>query len=822
MKKIIKLSTVIVLALLIVLTAAPFTFAADDVSTGTEYISNYLTYTEKGFTASSDPQQAFVLNYTPGGDIMPVVTYGSAVYGGQSISGAATDWEKTGNKVIAAVNADFFSTTSGIPMGILITEGKLRAYGGQSTVAGFYAAGGGFITTADIDITVKNMTVASQSWGNTATIDVLAFNHLRQSGGVYLFDSEFSTTTRTTTDGVNVVLKVDTGAMTVGGGVTATVESVVSGADAVELKEGRMVLSVDSAWSGAAVLNGFSVGDKVAIGVSSTSNELKTAWYTTGGGDVIVSGGFVTTESLWDTTISTTAAPRTAMGVKSDGSIVFYCVDGRQNGYSTGLTLKQLAQEMIAQGCVTAINLDGGGSTAIGVMDTATGNFVLENKPSNGTQRTCSTYILLTAVYAPDGVPARLRFVEEDICIMAGGTATLSGVTATDRGYKPVALNEDVSYFLTGNIGSLSGLKFTAANTAASGTVTAVSKSGLRGVGSINVVKSPQAITINTDSQKDVASLSVTSGDVVKLSASATHFGKAVKGAENASFEYYISGNIGSISENGTFTAADQRGSGTIMVLCGNARKEIPVTVTKSYSDVAKDDWYYDAVNFASEKGLFSGTSDTEFSPNAPMTRGMFVTVLGRLEGIDPEAYAPPVDSCTVAVGEAIIRKGPGTSHDLVTTVKRGAELECVGKINEWYAVKSGDHSGYIREDLVNVAYTFTDVPADAYYEGYVNWAVSKGIVGGYGEGKFGPNDVLTREQLAVILYNFTLRTKGAQTFTQSIGAFPDAANVSDWAVDAMNWACHNKYIGGMDGSLNPKGSANRAQVATILMNYLK
>jgi len=179
------------------------------------------------------------------------------------------------------------------------------------------------------------------------------------------------------------------------------------------------------------------------------------------------------------------------------------------------------------------------------------------------------------------------------------------------------------------------------------------------------------------------------------------------------------------------------------------------------FKDVNYGDWYHEAVDFAVKNGLFNGMSDTTFEPNTPMTRGMLVTVLWRYEG-QPEG---------------------GTNN--FADVKDG----------EWYATA-------------------------------VAWAASKGIVNGVGNGKFDPNGKITREQLAAILYRYS-ESKGFDTSkTGNLNTFPDAAKVSDWARTAYSWAVGEGLIGGnvINGKtlLDPQGNATRAQVATILMRYIK
>lgn len=178
-----------------------------------------------------------------------------------------------------------------------------------------------------------------------------------------------------------------------------------------------------------------------------------------------------------------------------------------------------------------------------------------------------------------------------------------------------------------------------------------------------------------------------------------------------------------------------------------------------AFTDVKSTDWFSPSVEYAVSNGLFNGTSSTEFSPKASMTRGMFVTVLGRLAKIDKAAYN----------GSA-----------------------------------------------------FDDVQTSAYYAPYVKWASSKGIVSGTGGGKFSPNAPVTREQLAKMLctYAASIGVDTDEVFTpDKYYDFTDYLSVSRYAANAMSWCVNAGVINGADGKLNPKGTATRAEVATMLMN---
>lgn len=180
------------------------------------------------------------------------------------------------------------------------------------------------------------------------------------------------------------------------------------------------------------------------------------------------------------------------------------------------------------------------------------------------------------------------------------------------------------------------------------------------------------------------------------------------------------------------------------------------------FTDVVAGTWYYGAAAYAYNNGLFAGMTPTTFAPNATMTRAMLVSVLWRLAG----APAP---------------KAPNT---------------------------------------------FVDVPDGAWYTDAVTWAAENGVVSGIGGSRFDPSGFVTREQTAEILYNYA-HSKGYDVSARAdLTAFPDAASVSGWSEEALSWANAAGLINGTvrDGQtiLDPQGSASRAQVAMILMNYVE
>ena len=176
-----------------------------------------------------------------------------------------------------------------------------------------------------------------------------------------------------------------------------------------------------------------------------------------------------------------------------------------------------------------------------------------------------------------------------------------------------------------------------------------------------------------------------------------------------------------------------------------------------SFTDVKSGAWYYDAVCYAYENKLFSGTTATTFSPDIQMTRAMLVTVLYSMAG------SPAV-------------------------------------------------SGVL---------TFQDVDGNAWYRNAVLWATQEGIVSGYSASQFGSDDIVTREQMALILDGYAADQGYDVSASGSLNGFADAGSVSDWAADAVEWAVGEQLLSGKTGGkLDPTGGATRAEVAQILMRF--
>ena len=186
---------------------------------------------------------------------------------------------------------------------------------------------------------------------------------------------------------------------------------------------------------------------------------------------------------------------------------------------------------------------------------------------------------------------------------------------------------------------------------------------------------------------------------------------------------------------------------------------ENPGTDVNPFTDISEKDWFYGDVMFVYENGLMLGTSKTLFSPHGTVMRGMMATILWRMEG---------------------------------SPVPKGKN-------------------------------SFTDVEAGKWYADAITWTAENGIFAGYGKDKFGPDDPITREQLAAIFYRYADYKGYDLTVKGDLDKFKDADKITDYAKTAMQWAVGSGLVKGKSGNLlDPQGTATRAEIAAMLHRFIE
>ena len=258
--------------------------------------------------------------------------------------------------------------------------------------------------------------------------------------------------------------------------------------------------------------------------------------------------------------------------------------------------------------------------------------------------------------------------------------------------------------------------------------------------------------------------------------------------------------------------------SAAVLLICLLLACASPAAAVGAFTDVEPNSWYTEAVSYVVAHGYFNGVSETSFAPRVPMTRGMFITVLGRIGNVPQDAPAYGY----IHRDSVNLREEPNTSAKLLATLPRGTELRVLGESGDWYRVQAGTQTGYIRGDLMKLTGgPFTDVPADKYYAPYIQWAAGQGIAWGLTPTIFAPDDPITREDLCTALYNFSVQYGVSFCGTVETSVFADDAQISSYARTAVYTMQAIGVIEGRENNLfAPKAGAQRAEVAAILKRY--
>ena len=210
---------------------------------------------------------------------------------------------------------------------------------------------------------------------------------------------------------------------------------------------------------------------------------------------------------------------------------------------------------------------------------------------------------------------------------------------------------------------------------------------------------------------------------------------------------------------NNTYTFTQPSSKVTVNVTFKPEQAAPATDVFAPYNDLDKTKWYADGIHYVLESGIMNGVGNGKFGPGNATSRAMIAQILWNMEG----------------------------------------------------------------KPIVNYAMRYTDVDADAWYAEAVRWATAQGIMSGYGYNKFGPNDDMTREQLVTIMYRYA-QYKGVDVSVgedTNILSYDDALTVSEFAIPAMQWAVGSGAVSGRTNTtLNPKDTATRAEIATIIMRY--
>ena len=528
--------------------------------------------------AYSDLRTENLITYTPNQAVTPIVTYGDVLTDRSSVADMAAALEAEGYRVVAGINGDFYNVNTGLPIGLVVTDGVLRSSDAGYYAIGFRADGTAILGKPSIRVSADLGYTVDDGFGTATEVvrPVAAVNKARTNSGIFLYTYDFNAkhTTGTTEAGVNVVCAIEEGSLTIGGTVTARVERVEE-STVTALQPGEIVLSAnsqaDTYYSGA--LQSMQPGSTVTLSVTAADEGWNDVKYAVGALYCLAENGVVASGLAAGTN------PRTAVGQKADGTLVFYTVDGRRSGHSIGASMTQVGERLLELGCQTVLCLDGGGSTNLAVTTPDSTTATIINRPSE-TGRKVTNQVFLVASDRASGDLDHFYVHAASDYVLAGSSVAVN-VTGVDTNYIPM----DADYDLSASAGTLENGTLT--TPASGGDVTVMASGrGSRGSTVVHAIRTPDTLTLKKGTAS-LTALTVAPGSKTTLTAGAV-WNHLTLAADAKAFTWSVSGDIGTVDENGVFTAAAP-GSGSLTVSAGGKSLTIPITVARQALKTVED-----------------------------------------------------------------------------------------------------------------------------------------------------------------------------------------------------------------------------------------
>lgn len=839
----------------------------DDLTTADTLLNQQTQLSTNVFwsTTYSDYRTENLITYTPNSQVTPLVTFGDVLTSRNTVSTMAKRLEESGYRVVAGINGDFYNVNNGLPIGLVVTNGKVRSSDGGYFAAGFRSDGTAVIGRPNLYMSAD---FGYGFYGEDGEYDsvyrrIMGLNKARTSAGIYLYTYEFNAnhTTGNTAEGVDVICSIQEGALTIGGELKATVEQIVEGKGATAVGPNQIVLSANLEAEGmqVAALRNVPVGSTITIHITAEDPVWNDVACAIGALYSLVENGAVVSG------LPGQAAPRTAIGQRADGTLVFYTIDGRRSGHSIGATMTQVANRLIELGCVKAIGLDGGGSTTLSVTkptDFAAGRV---NRPSDGAERSVSNQLFLVATNQPSGQLNHF-YVSADYPYVLAGSAVNISAAAIDTNYIP--MNWD--YTLTASAGTLEGNQLITPLEGGDVVVTAEG-GGSQGTATIHAISTPDAVAIRNSGGDIITDLTAAPGSVTQLTGSAA-YKRLPLHADSRSFTWSLEGDIGEIDAEGRFTATNP-GTGRITVSSGTQTYTIAVTVSNAALHTIED--------FESEEHIFQGSGD---GISLSINRAADYVQLGR--GSAKLEYDLNNGSAVWNAGQPAVMQAPYTGLNLwvygdgsnnslsLLYSLDGEEVQslpvAVLDFNGWKQISlqhlahpmtirgleiTGSGTGVLYLDQITATFNDTvdnDPPAINAHLNEEDWSVTGTVtdavdgvlpkesvtlryngspLGEYqpDSGKFtialpGPDESHEAMRVTITAKDASGNIGRASVDIPALDAEPKFTDTgAHWAADYADFLYNaNITTGYEDGSFRPNQNITRAQFAVMLYRYLK
>lgn len=350
----------------------------------TETISPGLDYSEIYASGESGRQHGYVFEYTPNNGSELVLTWGDKITGRDTLTAMIDQAENMGYDVVGGINGDFFSMQTGVPLSAMIYQGRLLTSDAGASAIGITTSGNTIIGNPEIQLTLHT--------ADGSAYPISHFNKYPTEYNSYLLTSDFGDSTMSKTESREIIIRLNDNLFTPFCTVSGIIETIYDNAIDTPIPEGCVILSVNNKSALFEASNALLAGASVTIEIT-CADDWRNIDIAIGGGDIILHESEIP-DGIVNEDHEKRSNPRTAVGITETGKLIFLAVDGRNDSIATGMTLSQLGVAMKSLGCVSALNLDGGGSTTAAVRHSWSRNVELANTPSDGSERKIANAIL--------------------------------------------------------------------------------------------------------------------------------------------------------------------------------------------------------------------------------------------------------------------------------------------------------------------------------------------------------------------------------------------------------------------------------------------
>lgn len=675
----------------------------------------------------------------------------AAVNGKESTVANANRHSAEGNRVVGAINASFYNMSEGYPLFLLAQNNVILNGGAVSngsdeymnvpTAFGMTEDGRGIIDYFDFDVNLSH---------KGTNYEMSGLNRTRTIHESVIYTPQFySKTTNTNEFGFEIV--VDTGVPITENTFGQTLTGKVTQIKAYGSKEklaipptGFVVSLQGGDWHNK--LAHVAIGDEMSVNF--TIDQLwQNAQF------MLASGPYLVKDSKPYIMMSTTSsrakevAPRTVVATSNNGQTVhFITVDGRQS-HSKGMNMVQLANYLVALGVESAINLDGGGSTTMGIRNYGSNNVVLANLPSNSgnTQRLVSATLHAVST-APNGKATHMKFSNSTnyATMLVGASSSVAVQYVLDDNYTALPLDGRLSLATQNEKLSVNGLNYTATQAGDDRIYIGYDGVAVQSF-AVKVVDAPTTLNITPNSK------TISAGETVAFTVDAKDEGGKPIVYDASQVKWSVEGDIGTITSNGKFTATKAGTTGKIVAKLGTKSVAATVTVAKPalFKDIPNNYQYHKEVEYLTSNKIITGHADGTFKPNDKLTRAHAAVIISRARDLNtsnvknPSFKDIPANHIyykeIAAVAEAGIMSGRGENKfDPNATLTRAQMAKIVA----------------VAYDLQGTSkITFKDVPKNDWAYTHIQQLAANNITTGYAGNLFKPNESISRVHFGLFLY---------------------------------------------------------------------